>query len=413
MKNYLVGRGEPRSRDYRGRILSCLIVGSCCVGCTSTDKLFEELPMEATVDDSTVEALPNQPSPPVESVGNGDQEEPAESTGGDLPLAGNFPPPAAPGNSSPSPDVEPCDEQPCGEEPTPASQAPVIVEVSPVDGGTGITNDVDIIIRFSQPMDREATEAAYQSESIPSGSVTFLWNEGDTELTIVPDAVLEYGAGSEPDLAEARRVSYFISASAADAEGRRLSQPYEFSFSLLRQVSFTLFALQDRDLSGSFRSNDTYGTGQCARGEINMCVGDARVAGENEQYRGFVSFEPSGLPDGIQALSATLSLEITATSGNPFAGLGGLVLEHTSFESIGSEAFFADSLDELGLIAEQGVSGTIVSAEVGEALIADGRERSLTQYRFRFEETTDDDNAADVILSAWDTQRLDVTYLLP
>ncbi len=415
MKKSPVVRGRPGRRESRGGVVSCLMVFAWSLACSDTGALFEELPPEGAADDLTVEPLPNQPSEPAAPSDDGESDDgdpddpnPDDLTGGDLPLAGNLPPP----EPAPSVEPEPCDESPCDVEPAPP-EAPVIVEVSPADGASGVANDANIVIRFSQPMDRASTEAAYQSESIPSGSVSFLWNEDDTELTIVPQAVLEYGVGSEPELAEARRQSYFISASAADAEGRRLSQPYEFSFSLLRQVSFTVFAVQDRDLSGSFRSNDTYGSGQCARGEINMCVGDVRVAGENEQYKGFVSFELSELPEAIQALSATLSLEITGTAGNPFAGLGGLVLEHTSFELIGEEAFDADSLDELGLIAEQGVTGSVVSAEVGEAFLADGLERSLTQYRLRFEETSDDDNASDAILSAWDTQRLDVTYLLP
>lgn len=416
MKNSPVVRCSPGLRDHRGSVVACLLLVTWSLSCSDTGALFEELPADGAADDLIVEPLPNQPSAPAPSD-DGQSDDPVSDggedlTGGDLPLAGNVPPPAAPPEPMAPADPEPCGEPPCDAEPAPP-EAPVIVEVSPADGAIGVANDANIVLRFSQPMDRASTEAAYQSESIPSGSVSFLWNEESTELTIVPQAVLEYGVGSEPELAEARRQSFFISASAADSGGRRLTRPYEFSFSLLRQVSFTVFAVQDRDLSGSFRSNDTYGTGQCARGEINMCVGDQRVGGENVQYKGFVSFELSELPEEIQALSATLSLEITDTAGNPFAGLGGLMLEHTRFERIDAEAFDADSLDELGMIAAQGAAGSVVSAEVGEVFLADGRERSLTQYRLRFEETSDDDNAADAVISAWDTQRLDVTYLLP
>lgn len=41
------------------------------------------------------------------------------------------------------------------------------------------------------------------------------------------------------------------------------------------------------------------------------------------------------------------------------------------------------------------------------------RRPSLTQYWLSFEDDADGDNNADAILSAWETQALDVTYLFP
>ena len=52
------------------------------------------------------------------------------------------------------------------------------------------SNDVRIVVTFSAPMDREQTEAAYQSEGVPSSDVTFTWNAESTQLTITPDAPL-------------------------------------------------------------------------------------------------------------------------------------------------------------------------------------------------------------------------------
>jgi hypothetical protein len=144
-----------------------------------------------------------------------------------------------------------------------------------------------------------------------------------------------------------------------------------------------------------------------------MCVGDVRVGGDNEQYKGFISFELSDLPEAAQSVSAELTFEITGLSGNPFGGLGGLVLEHASFDVIGSEAFSAQALDELGMIANAGGTGTIVSADVAAAFMADRSERAMTQYRFRFQDDTDGDNTSDAIMSAWDTQTIDVSYLIP
>jgi Big-like domain-containing protein len=297
--------------------------------------------------------------------------------------------------------------------PEPRPTLPSIVSVSPPDGGSAVASDAVLVLVFSVAMDRELTEAAYQSEGIPSDAVTFSWNEQSTELTITPNQPLEYATGTDPDSVQARRYSFFLSASAADTTGQRLASPAEFSFSMLREIEVTFLAVQDRDLTGSWRSNDTYGTGDCARGQINTCVGDTRVAGDDEQYKGFMTFDLSELPSELEQVSARLDFEITGRSGNPFAGLGGLFLEHLSFEVIGPEAFQVPPLADLGPIATAGNAGTTLSVDVSLAVESDAASRARTQYRLRFEDVTDGDATSDAILSAWDTQRLTVSYLIP
>jgi len=394
---------------------SWLVFGLCASACSNNGTLFEDVPVLTSDDDGELPMMPSpdlpddlEPAPsedPVEPPGEG------EFDGADLPFEGGIPAPVLP-------DGEPDDG--AEEQPPPAPQGPFIVDVAPPDGAVGVSADSTITLTFSEAMDQSATEAAYQSENLPSSAVTFEWNEDSTELTVVPLEPLAYDVGEEPELVQARRINYFVSASATSAAGSRMSQPYEFSFSLLRQVAFTLFALQDRELSGNFRSNDTYGAGVCAENAINMCVGDVRVNGQSEQYKGFISFELSELPESASSVSAVLGLEISSTSGNPFAGLGGLLLEHTSFDAIDLDAFGADSVSELGLIADDGATGTRVSADVSEAVLSDLSSdemltsgEGLSQYRLRFEDETDNDAQSDAIVSAWDTQTLDVTYLLP
>jgi len=193
-----------------------------------------------------------------------------------------------------------------------------------------------------------------------------------------------------------------------------MAAPQEFSFSVLRQIDVTLLAIQDRDLTGSYRSNDTYGTGACARDQINMCVGDERVGGNNMQYKGFVTFDLSVLPTSMARLSsAQLNLQITGMSGNPFGGLGGLFLEHTRFDVIGAEAFVAEPLADLGRIANGGTAGTLLGLDVLSAVELDVDEQGTTQYRLSFEDATDADRTADAIVSAWTTQSLSLSYLLP
>src|SRR5688572_29935209 len=272
----------PPSLSRLGRrcpsCLSALFV-ALVSGCGADNgDLFPELVLPASNDTAPPALVPDEPDAvPDEPDAPAPPEEPAEVPGIDLPIDGQLPFPARP--SEPGGPVPAPPEKPSG---------PVVVSVSPEDGERGVRNDASIVLTFSEPMDRASTQAAYQSEVIPSNSVSFEWSEGDTVLSIVPSAPPAYASGADAELVEARRVAFFLSASASSQSGRPLPRPYEYSYSLLRQVELSVFAVQDRDLSGSFRSNDTYGAGQCARDEVNMCVGDVRVSGSNQQTRGFI-----------------------------------------------------------------------------------------------------------------------------
>lgn len=296
--------------------------------------------------------------------------------------------------------------------PEPAPPAsPRILSISPENGARGVSNDVSIVITFDVPMSQERTQAAYQSEGIPSSDVSFSWNDEGTELTITPNEPLAYPTGSDPDAVESQPISFFLSTLAEDLDGERLEVPAESSFALLRQINLTLPAQQNRDLTGSWRSNDTYGQGDCARNQDTICVGDTGNGGD--QYKGFMSFDVSELPGDITRLAARLNFQITQRPGNPFNGLGALFLDHAAFEVIGPEAFQADPLAPMGEIATSGAAGTVLQVDVAEALAQDIGTRSLSQFRLEFEQTTDDDGNADTLISVWDTQSIDVSYLIP
>lgn len=237
-------RGQARVAAFSGVVL---VLGAAGCGARNGE-LFDEVLASPGIGEPSSEPEPAAPEPAAPI------EEPPPSgdpTPGEAPLVGQIPrviqPPAAP---EPAPPDDP-----------PSEVGPVIVAVSPEDGARGVANDAPLVLTFSEPMDQASTEGAYQSELVPSRSVVFSWNEDSTELTIAPGEPLEYGVGSAVELAEARRVSFFISASASSAAGEPLDRPYEFSFSLLRRVAFAVPALADRAMSGNYRSNDSYGTG--------------------------------------------------------------------------------------------------------------------------------------------------------
>jgi len=384
--------------------IGCLL--ALCAACGNNGELFNDVLAGSAGGEpapppaqSQAEPEPSQP----ELVLPSDEPTSGQPTPGEMPIAGEIP------------RVEPEPSTPEQPEPSPEPAGPVIVSVSPDNGARGVENDAPIVLRFSEPMDRPSTEAAYQSELVPSRSVVFSWNEDSTELGITPSEPVEYGVGSSAELAEARRVSFFISASASSSDGEPLDKPYEFSFSLLRRVSFVVPALADRGKSGNYRSNDSYGTGACAEDELNMCVGDVRVGRQSEQYKGFISFElESALPEDARGLSAELRFGLTGTAGNPFANLGSLLIEHVRFDEIGLDAFAAQPLDALGTMAAADDTGSELRAEVSSALLADlEASQAVSQYRLAFEDATDADIASDAIVSALETQRLEVSFLLP
>jgi uncharacterized protein YkwD len=74
-------------------------------------------------------------------------------------------------------------------------KSPAVVRFRPRAGWTGVDRGQDISVRFTRPMDRAATRAAF---SVTLGGKpiagTYRWAEGDTVLVFVPARALPYGA---------------------------------------------------------------------------------------------------------------------------------------------------------------------------------------------------------------------------
>lgn len=395
--------------------ISGLLLSACGAG---NGELFEEVDAPSAL----------EPQPPIVDPG---AEPPVTPAPDPVEMQ---PPPAPPPDDSMSPPEVPDDELPLSgeddddidepdeEEPPapppdePEIVLPEVVSVSPENGATGVAGETELVITFNVPMNRAATEAAYQSEGIPSSAVSFSWNEDSTVLTVTPNQPLAYDSGSDPADVQARRYSFFISSSAEDVEGNHLPTPEEFSFFVLREIVASVTAEQDSTLTGNFRSDGQYGTAQCAPGSDMTCVGDVRVNNANRQYKGFVTFDLSFLPSEMVRVSrATLRLEISNVSGDPWGNgnLGRLMLEHTEFESIGSAAFTSDPVTQVGPIANDVDPETVVSRDVSSVVAADAVTRKIAQFRLTFENATNNDLGADAILSARETQILDIAYLTP
>ena len=72
--------------------------------------------------------------------------------------------------------------------------APAVVRFRPVDGVKGVAWSQVLSVRFTMPMDRATTEAAWQaSQGSTRVAGTFAWAENDTVLIFDPRAALGYG----------------------------------------------------------------------------------------------------------------------------------------------------------------------------------------------------------------------------
>jgi len=290
--------------------------------------------------------------------------------------------------------------------------APAVVSVSPSNGATGVAADAVVTLTFSEPMNTSAVEAAYGSSELPAGSVSFSWSEGDTVLQVAPNQPLTQAIGRSPATTVAQRYALEIGTAAVDLDGDALPS-FSSNFTTLRQISQTLNALQDRSLTGNWRSDDVYGNNSCQElDSTTTCIGDSSNA--NSTYRGFVTFDLSGLPAQIQELSAAqLSMSVDTIRGSPFAVLGSLVAEHVSFASISLDAFEAPALGSVINVSSAATAGTQLSIDVLAAVTDDLPARAHNQFRFRFSTTTNSDDAGDLIEVLWTTETLAVTYLTP
>lgn len=290
--------------------------------------------------------------------------------------------------------------------------APRVASALPADGATGVRRETSITLVFSEPMDKASVEAAFASESLPDGPHSFYWDEAGTLLEVVLAEPLSHAVGTDPSQVSALRYEYRLTSEARDLAGNALPET-SVSFSTSREIHARASAQTDFALTGNWRSDGVYGTDSCGESGGSMCVGDSSF-GPNASYRGFVSFAVGALAEPeIDVIEARLQIQVVSAIGSPFGSLGALALEHTSFASIGPDAFQTPALAPSGTASGATASGTL-SFDVLSALRADlESSRGLSQYRFRFQTSSDGDGSTDLLFLQRSSAALDVSYLLP
>jgi len=120
-----------------------------------------------------------------------------------------------------------------------APAAPTILDTAPADHASGVRSDQNIVVVFSQAMDRGATEAAFDKQSLPAGS--FSWSADSKTMTYKPSTPLAYATATAPATPQARLYSFQIRESATSAAGVRLAAAQTFFFTTARQIILELF----------------------------------------------------------------------------------------------------------------------------------------------------------------------------
>lgn len=324
------------------------------------------------------------------------------------------PPPPPPPSDNPPPPDEPPPPPPPPPAPPVDTQPPTVVAISPNNGANGIAKNARIVIDFSETMNRQSTELAYQSSDMPS--VTFAWSNNDSRLVIDPVGDLQYTPTGKV-------YSFRLSNAASDLAGNRLSNTNS-SFTTFRELTRTLRSIAALD--GDVRSDGTVDTSS------DLTVGDSGLVG-NAQYKGFLSFNLSPLESaGLTVAQRITSATLRAYQGGPISGAPYTDLRLNGSYLMAGHIKYGPSLDAADfstpvqrVLGEFSANSNLEYKDQPNALEAvrdDWTNRvvreSRSQYVLYFARSTDGDNTVDATRfeggeSASSPPELVVKFLVP
>ncbi len=298
-----------------------------------------------------------------------------------------------------------CLNNKCG--PPPDTKSPVVASVTP--GVQGVPKDANLVVTFSEAMNRQKTEAAFAGPSL--GPVKFSWSVADTVLTINPDADLSYAEGANPLAVTATPYSFTITSGATDVAGNPLPA-YSYTFTTLRRISTRLRSASDTNLDGFAVANGSDDHPY----DSHMAVGYS----SDSIMKGFATIDLTALPGGITRFeSALLGVWQNNLYGPDMSRVGSIQVEHVRFVTINAAAVNAARLRPLGVLSTN-ITSEWKERDVSAALQDDYADRQArlnrSQYRIFPEKAT----TGNFYIGYGTTEagesyepRITVVYLLP
>lgn len=279
--------------------------------------------------------------------------------------------------------------------------SPRVLSISPSDGEHGVGSDCTIVIRFSEPMNREQ---AMLGVALGEIAVAKEWDELGTELSLRPFKQLEYATGDDHATVEAIAYSVSVSRSGTDVAGNPLDADYSATFYTLREFSRQLRG-NDALIGYAIDSGNPFDS----TGYSDPWVGDAG----DRAMKGFVTFELSDLPPETRDVtSALLTANQYQVNGNPFQ-MGGIILDHVTFSVVG-EVLTAPTKTNFRTLFPDAATKT-ASRDVTSAVRMELAERQnnagQVQFRFGFAQAAEPNGVTDEVRLR--PIELDVSYLVP
>jgi methionine-rich copper-binding protein CopC len=259
--------------------------------------------------------------------------------------------------------------------------APTATSSLPAATELGVARNANIRVTFSEPMDKQATQAAFFITAPAGfGAGTFSWSVDGTTMTFNPSGTFAYGA----------QVSWRVTNAATDLAGNALAAQMARSFTVIKQGTVVLESVAASDGYIRTLAPEVWPT------NTTLHVGEIldELAGETGEVRSFLTFNLSALPATTERiLFASLYLSQMQLRGDPVAKLGGPAkLERVNYgETLALSDFnvarytsFNDSVD----FAIGAVDGWRSNGQMALGVFADWQNRvprgNLTQFRLRF-----------------------------
>lgn len=301
--------------------------------------------------------------------------------------------------------------------PTKDTVAPTIVSITPSKAAKGVYKDANIVVTFSEPMNKASTQMAFQSTNI--GPVTFSWDATGKKMTINPNNDFQYTPNGQT-------YTYKITTTATDLAGNAIASDQSFKFKTMRELNKILYA--EDDWNGYVT-----GAGKHTNG-LNLYVGDTE---NNISIRSMMTFKTSDLPSVLKytdIISAKLKINVSEIIGDPLRNLRtdksqrSFFLEPITYtKPIGIGAYNATVDDEIGFFHPKGNPNKELAVGINESDITkvfrnDWKKRvkngSKAQYRLAFPKAQDNNNNKDIVYvssskSNYYTIEIELDYLVP